>query len=345
MRVHFRPDVGHNGRPTSTGFYRSVLPAKALNAIGHDAFWRRSVDVMHLETDEAEVMVKIDEDTDVFVFQRPLEEIDLALIKLPFDGLKVIEVDDDLINLQDWSPLLEIYKEQDFAPLNRFIEMLGHADMMTVTTPELAQLYLPYCENMAVLPNHIEFPMWEMAMARGQKPKKPGRVSVGWAGWKHGYDLDILQGVIDKIVNRRNDVDFSIVGWPEAAEKFKCPVTAYPWMNLTQYRPIVASFDIGLAPLWEERFNFGKSWLKALEYMACGVVPIASRWHPDYSRLIVHGHNGLLAETKSEWREAIEGLIGDSDFRNELRHNAIATARKYDNATHAGRMWEAAYRR
>ena len=345
IKVHFSPDVDKHGIPSSTGFYRSILPARSLRAIGHKAKVDSTIMVNYFD----DLPVSLAEDVDVLVWQRPLHVEDVETMSLPFGGLRVVEADDDFLHLQDWSPLLVSYVQQDFVPLDRFKKCLRIADLITVTTPELAELYKDYCPNIKVLPNHVEVPVWELAMANGQRLKEPGKVSIGWAGWTHGYDLDVLMGAIEPVVNwspmvNHNLATFTLVGWPEAAKKFSCPVRAYPWMRIDEYRPVVASFDIGLAPLKNEIFNRGKSWLKVLEYMACGVVPIASAWHADYSRLIKHGVNGFLARDKKEWREYIQTLVDDPDLRNQMRTAGRQTAWKYDNETRAGPLWAQAYR-
>lgn len=339
MKVHFSPDVDKHGIPSSTGFYRSILPARALKSAGHEVRVSSTIMVNYL----GDFPVGLAEDADVLVWQRPLHVEDVETMSLHFDGLRVVEADDDFLHLQDWSPLLIAYVQQGFKPLDRFKACLERADLITVTTPELAELYEKHCPNIVVLPNRVEVPVWEMAMANGQKLKEPGKVSIGWAGWTHGYDLDVLMGAVEPLINEQ--VTFSLVGWPEAAKKFHCPVKAYPWMRIDEYRPVVASFDIGLAPLKNEIFNRGKSWLKALEYMACGVVPIASAWHGDYSRLIEHGVNGFLAKKKSEWREYIQMLVDDHDLRDRMRLAARKTARKHDNDSTAGGEWASAYQR
>jgi len=339
VKIHFSPDVDKHGIPSSTGFYRSILPARALKKAGHESEVRSTIMVNYF----GDLPVSLAEDVDVLIWQRPLHEEDVMTMGLPFGGLRVVEADDDFLHLQDWSPLLIAYVQQEFKPLDRFKKCLGKADLITVTTPELAELYEKFCKNIAILPNHVEVPVWEMAMANGQRLKEPGKVSIGWAGWTHGYDLDVLMGAVEPVVN--DNVTFSLVGWPEAAEKFHCPVKAYPWMRIDEYRPVVASFDIGLAPLKNEIFNRGKSWLKALEYMACGVVPIASAWHGDYSRLINHGENGFLARGKKEWREYMQLLVGDHDLRDRMRLAARKTARQHDNDSSAGKEWASAYQR
>lgn len=339
MKCHIRPDLDGKGNLSSTGFYRAALPARALRAIGHEVYIDDEIQVNYL----SDLPVSLAEDADVIVWQRPLDKTDVLTIGLKYDGLKVVEADDDFFHLQDWSPLLVAYHQMNFAPRENFRKCIKIADLMTVTTPELAELYSKWNSDIRVIPNHVEIPVWEMAMYRGQQLKEPGKVSIGWAGWNHGYDLDVLMGAIEPLIN--DHVTFSLVGWPEAAKKFDCPVKTYPWMSLNEYRDVVASFDIGLAPLRKEQFNVGKSWLKVLEYMACGVVPIASAWHADYSRLIKHGVDGFLARNKKEWREYMSLLIEDTGLRMKMRSAGRLKAKKYDNETCAGPLWAAAYER
>ncbi len=289
-----------------------------------------------------DVMTRLVHDADVVVWQRPMGKNDLATITLPGEQLKVVEVDDDMTSLQDWSPLLKILQAEGYEPLNRHKGALRAADLVTVTTPELAERLGKFNRHIAVLPNHVELDVWRQARQDGQQ-HRTGKVRVGWAGWAHGRDLDVLRGLIEPIADRP-DVEFIIAGWPEAKDFFSCEVEIIPWLPLKEYRQYVASFDIGLAPLEESTFNACKSWIKALEYMAAGVVPIVSAWHPDYTRLVEDGVTGFHARRAKNWRRCILQLVEDEDLRAEMSAAAQAAAARYDNRTQAGRKWEEAYR-
>lgn len=97
MKIHFSPDVDKHGIPSSTGFYRSILPARALKKAGHESEVRSTIMVNYF----GDLPVSLAEDVDVLIWQRPLHEEDVMTMGLPFGGLRVVEADDDFLHLQD----------------------------------------------------------------------------------------------------------------------------------------------------------------------------------------------------------------------------------------------------
>ena len=75
---------------------------------------------------------------------------------------------------------------------------------------------------------------------------------------------------------------------------------------------------MNLAPLEVGNpFCEAKSELKYFEAALAGVPTIASPTGP-YRRAIRHGETGFLAETSSEWRDALERLVGNADLRTQI---------------------------
>src|SRR6185503_21077805 len=56
--------------------------------------------------------------------------------------------------------------------------MLERSEMVTVSTPYLAELYSQYNRNVRVLPNFINADVLDLNRRRGRE----GKVTVGWAG-------------------------------------------------------------------------------------------------------------------------------------------------------------------
>lgn len=78
------------------------------------------------------------------------------------------------------------------------------------------------------------------------------------------------------------------------------------WDAETELKEI-QSFSVGLMPLDKTDWGRGKCALKALLYMACGVPCIATPFGP-IADIIEHNVNGLLADSSSEWADALEQL-------------------------------------
>lgn len=324
MRVFVHPaDEG------ACGAYRMEWPARALKAQGHDvhvkrdwsyqALWRSSVfgdRVVGLaETIKA----------DVVVLQRPLQRNRVELISAMQDqGVAVVvEIDDDFHEIHPrnpaWrgsNPLREPDRNRDW-----LLKACDRADLVTVTTPALAERYGRH-GRVAVLPNYVPESYLstkpgaytEMFMAR------PSGLLLGWSGSvaTHPDDLqvtgDTCQSVLDATGAR-----FHVIGTGvKVAEKLglaKEP-TATGWVPIEAYPEAMAQLDVGIVPLAPTRFNEAKSWLKGLEYASVGVPFVASATGP-YRELARLGI-GWTAETPGGWERNVTALLTDHVLREEM---------------------------
>ena len=102
-------------------------------------------------------------------------------------------------------------------------------------------------------------------------------------------------------------------------------VPAFPGVTVTftpEYRDdemptIVARYDVGVMPLDDGPWERAKCAMKALIYMAAGKAVVCSRVGEN-SYVIEDGVNGLLAETASDWTDALRALIREPQRCHEL---------------------------
>jgi glycosyltransferase involved in cell wall biosynthesis len=86
-----------------------------------------------------------------------------------------------------------------------------------------------------------------------------------------------------------------------------------PWRESTEVDDL-RRIDIGLYPLPDEPWVYGKSGLKALQYMALGIPTVASAVGMNF-KVIEDGVSGFLVKDDHEWITIIERLIDDPDLR------------------------------
>jgi glycosyltransferase involved in cell wall biosynthesis len=88
------------------------------------------------------------------------------------------------------------------------------------------------------------------------------------------------------------------------------------WSEATE-TSIIRTFDIGVMPLRDEPYAWGKSGLKLIQYMGCAVPAVGSAIGAN-RRIIRDGVNGFLASCGEEFVHKIEALIGENDLRMRL---------------------------
>ena len=166
-------------------------------------------------------------------------------------------------------------------------------------------------------------------------------------GGSHARDIHMATGATRRFMKRHKNWDLVVSGVDYRSAFKVAPERSYhiPWIHVSDdadvfYRAI--DFDIGICPLLDTQFARGKSWIKALEYMARGIPVVASDVEP-YRRFITHGVDGFLVKREHEWLTALSTLAGDEDLRARMGAAALEKARANTIEGH-WREWADAYR-
>src|SRR4029077_17621129 len=108
------------------------------------------------------------------------------------------------------------------------------------------------------------------------------------------------------------------------------------WRGETEKQKL-ASFDIGIMPLWDSVWTRGKCVYKILQYMGVGTPVVASDVGVN-SQIIKSGENGFLARTEDDWVKSIAALIDNAKLRRSfgLRGRALVE-KKYSTERFANR--------
>ena len=147
-------------------------------------------------------------------------------------------------------------------------------------------------------------------------------LTLGWSGshstakYLHLLDdaLRDLAGEVDFRLKVIGDPTFTIEG---------VHVDPQSWSEPTEVQDL-QEIDIGLYPLPDEEWVLGKSGLKALQYMALGIPPIATDIGAN-RRIIRDGENGVLVSDPSAWKDAILRLAQSPELRRTLGLEARRT--------------------
>jgi glycosyltransferase involved in cell wall biosynthesis len=212
--------------------------------------------------------------------------------------------------------------------------MVRHADVVTTTTPALAELY----RGMGAACVHVV----ENYLPRGFTTRAAAPhdgVVVGWvAGDEHLHDAralgiaDALREVLDRdprLRARTIGVDLGL------------PRDRYERTRIVQYDRLgseIAQFDVAIAPLDDVVFNRARSNVKLKEYAFCGVPWLASPIGP-YAGMGEKQGGRLVPD--GGWADAIARLAGSERDRRKLAKKG----RKWGEGQVAARNlrpWEAA---
>lgn len=269
------------------------------------------------------------------MFQEGVPEVDIKPKKI------FAEVDDYILDAPDYNPAFVSGLKPGNEYEKIFNEHLRISDGVITSTNFLRELYLKFNQSIWVIPNSIDFIKWDT------KKHNNRRIQIGWIGGGNHYgDLELMKYIIPKVLEKYKDVEFSFVhGVPSYLRELKLDrfKQTLEWVNITQYPKFAQSFnfDIGLAPLVDNKFNRAKSNLKWLEYSAMQIPTIASNIQP-YKECIKDGKTGLLVGwTVDEWVNAISKLVENERLRKQIgnngykeiksKFNVLDTSKKYCN--------------
>jgi len=193
----------------------------------------------------------------------------------------------------------------------RIVVPLKRARHVITCTPALDSFAKPYNDKTTDISSTINTDIYVPA----NHYVNEGPITLGWSGshstvqYLHLLD-DVLRQLASEIPLRLlviGDTDFRIDG---------VNVTAIAWNPATEVRDL-QRIDIGLYPLPDAEWVYGKSGLKALQYMALGIPTVATAIGANF-RIIEDGVSGFLVRTAEEWQEKIRLLAANPGLRQRI---------------------------
>lgn len=234
------------------------------------------------------------------------------------------QIDDNILSTPTYNPASNCYD-----PGMRFrdlaVQQFRAADGIIVSTPYLKELYSDFNDNIYVVPNSLDFKVWDKVQRR-----KHSGIKIGWAGGaSHDEDLRIVEPIIHKLLEKYSQLRFAFVhGTPHFLRNIPRVEHISKFTRVDKYPAFLASrgFDIGIAPLVDNAFNRGKSNLRWLEYSGMRVPCVASNVG-HFAETINRGKDGLLCDDEEDWIEHLSYLIENKKARKEMGNNAYLRVR------------------
>lgn len=251
----------------------------------------------------------------------------------------VYEVDDDLLNVHHSNKAsFPFYSQRHIR--DNLVRNMEVADLITVTTDQLADLVSEYNRNVVVLPNCVGAALLDHTPARSEDT-----VTIGWAGSAtHQADWAKADEHVARFVARTPGTEMHVMGWkpPVLWERLpagRCRFTG--WINSVDDLHRALDFHIGVIPLRNMIFNRSKSEIKFTELSALGIPAIASNAGP-YAASVQDGITGLLVRKPGDWNKHLRDLVHDAARRDALGKVAKdwAATRTIEGNAH---LWEECY--
>lgn len=272
------------------------------------------------------------------------------------DKAIVYETDDNHYAIKPWNGYYpDVLREQDL-----ITQMVRRADVVTVSTPTIADYYRRFNPRTRVIRNAIQPDIYTPT----KKPYTPkgmaGRSRVLYYGsdvrirdyqgeyvfrdhkWLGGGAKSAVDSMRDKVYTQFVGYD----GHPVVKREFDRVIPTVKGIELFGHTLANTYPEIGLAPLAGDDFDQNKSELHALEYSMVGAATIGQRFMHSgpYQDTFTDGVNILLAKGHQEWIDGLKKLVRNPGLREDIAGAAKEfTLANYDYRKRATE-WAEAFR-
>ena len=197
----------------------------------------------------------------------------------------------------------------------RFARMLKASNAVIAGNEYLKKEALKYNPHVEVIPSPIDIERY----TRKSYDSRGEGVVLGWIG-DHGsiHYLEMMRPVFNALAEKYPHLRLKIV----CDTFFECgqmEVIKKQWSSEDEVQDL-QSFDIGLMPLMDDPWSWGKCGLKIVQYQGVGV-PVVCTPVGINRDLVRDGENGFWAKTREEWIQKLSLLIENRELRMRMGLN------------------------
>jgi Glycosyl transferases group 1 len=335
------------------GHYRIAWPADVLRQEGYDVTVmppkEKSGFLANVSPNddgsETLVSVRIPQDAELIVLQRPAHRLQPQMIHMMRDNgiAVVVDMDDDMSSIHPGNGAYDTYANNRGDPNLSWRHAMASckaATLVTTSTRALQSVYAPHGRG-EVLDNYVPAAYLDFP---SQSPP-----TFGWPGTvkSHPNDLQMLGSAVRDLVSE--GYDFRVVGDGHGVAgilRLSEEPKATGMVGLVEWAStIAAELGVGIVPLAPTSFNTAKSRLKGIELMAVGI-PWISSPREEYRRLHRESGCGFLVDTPRQWYRTLKALLSDETLRKEQAETGRAYMREQTyqaNAWRWAQAWQRAY--
>ncbi|WP_456324775.1 glycosyltransferase [Desulfonauticus submarinus] len=205
-------------------------------------------------------------------------------------------------------------KKKNFKNRTRLLNIVKNVDLVICGNQYLCSNIWDFTPNTLILPTSIDIDKYCPTLQ--EKTEKKNFV-VGWIGTNS--NIFFMKNIFESI-KKIEGIQIKVVSNKNLNVNLPRGVIFEIWDANREVEQI-RSFNIGLMPLLDDEYTRGKCGFKIIQYMSCGVVPIAS--DVGFNRdIISHGQDGFLVKKEHEWIKYIQMLREDVSLQKKMSTNA-----------------------
>jgi glycosyltransferase involved in cell wall biosynthesis len=196
-------------------------------------------------------------------------------------------------------------RDQDF---KKFLRTVKHCTAVVAGNDFLASFAEACGRRTIVLPTPVDVAKYHV-----KKEVVSPDVTVGWLGLSDGLAyVRHIESALRRLSDQFPRLRLRIVS-DKPLQLDGIRIENEIWQAETEQENL-ASFDIGIMPLWDSLWTEGKCGYKILQYMGVGTAVVASEVGVN-GEIIKSGENGFLARTQDDWVKSIATLIENPELR------------------------------
>ena len=185
---------------------------------------------------------------------------------------------------------------------------LEQADVVTSANEFLAAFARRFSSRVRVIPMAID--MSELSASETRREI----IRIGWAGAPVNLpNLQRLESVLKWVLAQYPNSELAVFSGQKP--RFDVPFIYVPFTPGGESE-FIRSLDIGLLPLVREEHTMGKSPIKSIQYLACGVPIVGDIIGATHE--ILNEKNSISVSTDDEWKKALCTLVENPNLRQTL---------------------------
>ena len=190
-----------------------------------------------------------------------------------------------------------------------------YSDYIVVGNQNLANYFSQFGKDITIIPTGVDIERFSPLKSLSKRSYGV----IGWSGTSGGYAyFEMLQNSLAQFLLRHSDWKIRFISDcpPNLPLLPKNQIEYYPWSPLNE-ASLTADMDIGLMPLDNNSWSYGKCSYKMLLYMACGVPVIASAIGMNLDILRMDDV-GFGVNTHDDWLFALDALVDNAELRRDM---------------------------